>query len=146
MSAFRAQNSNTSCHVQTTPHHTKKAKNLGNLPLFNFYYGVGSVFVHASHTFELDFGHEKQTFYYATVILYIITLSVLVTIITYPHKSIFFVVNRANLQQVFYRMRLQLPVVWIKLSWDICNISSQGTVLTLWEFRIHLCSACPHYF
>ena len=30
---------------------------------------MGSVFDHATHTFELDFGHEKQTFYSATVIL-----------------------------------------------------------------------------
>ena len=59
MSAFRAQNPNSSGNVQITPHHTKKAKNLENLPLFNFYYGVGSVFDHATHTFELDFGHEK---------------------------------------------------------------------------------------
>ena len=29
---------------------------------------MGSVFDHATHTFELDFGHEKQTFYSATVI------------------------------------------------------------------------------
>ena len=30
---------------------------------------MGSVFDHATHTFQLDFGHEKQTFYSATVIL-----------------------------------------------------------------------------
>ena len=29
---------------------------------------MGSVSDHATHTFELDFGHEKQTFYSATVI------------------------------------------------------------------------------
>ena len=29
---------------------------------------MGSVFDHATDTFELDFGHEKQTFYSATVI------------------------------------------------------------------------------
>ena len=65
MSAFRAQSSNTPGHVRISPHHTKKAKNLGNLLLFYFAYSVGSVLVHATHTFELDFGHGKRTFYSA---------------------------------------------------------------------------------
>ena len=30
-------------------------------------WGVGSAFDHATHMFELDFGHEKQIFYSATV-------------------------------------------------------------------------------
>ena len=59
MSASHAQNLNTSGHFQITPDHTKKAKNLGNLSLFDFSYGVGWVFDHATHTFELDFGHWK---------------------------------------------------------------------------------------
>ena len=46
-----------------------------SLTLFYFYYGVGSVFDHAIHTFELNFGHEKQTFYSAKVIRWYVLIN-----------------------------------------------------------------------